>query len=1366
MKTSIWTGLAGALALSLLGACEGTRPLTYRQGDGDNLYRIADIDGATFSQQTGPRRFRGQTSRADEVIPIDGFDRINSLDAVELAFDEGFFAEVDLQDLIFYGRPEHEYRFRYQLTDDYLVLTKEAAKADLPSQELTYATKIGDDLYRVPVMGLPIELISVEVIRDPRGRDTRQVGEYTKDFKHEATHFRVDYEGIKYFDAPGKQDLLRADYFNESDEWFYTKTLVGRPIDSRAILGSTVNALKIKFARTNNSIIGVDLNIADEQQVLDPTKTITVLEFPVEWADFRTDVTSDDAYLKETKLGDENTESKFWADREYALMDFNNADRLDKAFTLDNKLEKLEIGENYLSFNIYESGTGYTYKYSMAKDHSDIQGQRMPEEDALRFHVFKEKKTVIGGAAFQQRPDVENIVFANRMFPEGDNPEIVYHLSENSPETPEFVEAAKIAVAAWDEAFQHADTGIRVRFADERVQLGDVRYNQIVLYGYEIDSRLSSGGMLLGFGPSLQDTRTGRTYSAATHIYLRAYREGLLRSIRSYVRFKLGLYEDKLQSLAGFEKYGLQPENECGLFGPEGGNSNDLLGAAAGLVDAVDTLEELKESGLDPYLAERIRQRLVRTEGHERMIENHREMEEAVYRFLTDPEDNRSLEAGGPLAVVPGECGHANVAANAGSWCRIEAACLEAGSPFKTYLDDLVAAHAADPSVMNLPGEEEALYACAQPLMKTTLISTLIHEIGHNLGLGHNFAASSDKVNHAEGYPSSSVMDYPDRDFDLFDAAGPYDVATIRYLYGRQVEATDGSMVTIQEGESADDAARREGKSLRSFRMCTDYEVLNGNLPYFNPNCVRWDHGATPDEFVQWAINKIQADIIQNGFRYNNATFGGVFGATRYFAHFRQIHDYFRYLMRREAGLYFERISNPGQPFTEEDVVAAIERTEPEVTRLEDKLAFQYWQAVKRIYAFSRFLINLPSRGCLVSDGSTVETVIEFRNLREQIYERSDVTVHSCREAAPHLGAVYDVVGLGGFSPEQVSQFQLQDLKMELEGLELDLDPDAAANGFKQKDYSSYLSGGGSVDFNPLYSSGLFALKQAALQTLLYPSGPTMAVTLAAGVSRISFMDMPDNMRQGLLSDLRDHLLQGVRAVHYDEVRFASSSEIYPHFREYEDLLQLWTFIMAQSVRDQRSVGFSDVVGRFSMYRLRNQNELSQQLGQNPRIWYWRTTTGGYVYQYDGTIAGDVLKTLHQATMATLTGASAYAMELSRNDVGNALEQALAERPAEEWEDAAYDFIADGGIIRAAFGARAPFQLQPLQQFRLRALVAAAIDEADAAATLENLLSAMDAFLNDPLMQDGAVKRLIEIQDTDNLEALQATLFNYTANFF
>jgi hypothetical protein len=1328
LKTSVLRSplLLALVCLISASGCESLLPLSWVQGAGDNLHPISDFQEQSFTATTGVKRFKGQTSRADELIVLDGFDKLNNLDAVELSFPEGLFAGIDISDFVFYGRAEHTYTFRYDFTDYYVILSKVAAAKDIPSQELTYAQALGDGQFKVPMMGLPISLFTVETVRDERGKETRKQTTYAKEYLKEATHFRTDREGVTYFETTGKQDLLPVDYFNPEDEWFFTKTLVGRPINSQDILGSQVQALKIKFARTNNSVIGVDLNIAPEQQKLDPTKTITALEFPAEWVDFRLEKSGRKALLKETKLGDKEPTSKFWKERKYALMDFNNADRLDRAFTLDNKLEKLEIGSDYLSFNIYESSTGNTYKYSLAKENRRIPGQIFHAEDASLFHIFTERKKVINSTLFTQTPDIDKIVFANRFYPDPEKKEIAYYLSHNSPDVPEFEEAVRTAITAWDSAFQQAGSDIRVRFDPRRVELGDVRYNQIVLYGYEIDSSLASGGTLLGFGPSLQDTRSGQTFSANTHIYLRAYREGLLSSIRSFVRAELGLYADKkVMSVPSFA-YADSLET---LTPPV-----QASGGMTGLVHLTNFLRS-------PTLFTDTLQR-------ENFVESVMPSDEAKRRL-----EELSAASQVKVAQRDGECGHSDVAARSTAWKKIRATCLLPGNAFNKYMTDLRGANQANPAVQNLSNEEEAVLACAQPLMKDLLISTLTHEIGHNLGLGHNFAASSDGANYAKradgtiAYPSSSVMDYPDRDYDVFSKAGPYDVASIRYLYGRKVETKTAAMISIPEGQSAVETARKAAVELKQYRMCTDYEAMSNNLPDFDPLCSRWDVGTNPREYVLWATRKIHADIIENGYRYNNVRFGGARAGLNYFLNFKQIHDYFRYLVVKQTGLHFEKMSAVSEPA----MLQAISMSS------NPALTLQYYEAVKEIFAFSREILNMSSRICVSDVSGQIKGMVEFKDLRNRIFEKHQKTVQNCVEAQA-LGL--PILATLGHTWATTPNVKLLDRGVELAGYEMDLDPNAPATVAKQTSHN-----GGYWDLR--FSSGVAALKSAALMTMVSrgddwknTAGARIAVlrtTEAAGVRGVSFVDFPW-FADKLFNDAVNRVALGMEQKYVDP----SLTGTVPFFREYEEFNYVLLRSLMTGGLDQRSPAYE-----YSL-SIRPNKEASQTTfttrygtSEEP-IWHVTNTLSQVLYSSSNTLSGRLLRVLIEANQVVavyyltqnLNAAAATANIQTRLDAVN---------PALAVEERLFQ-------ASLAYFTNQPqrLTLQPAQKGMLRTALKAALvtatpaelDPAGQAAFLKlHLSSFVKNVITNPMVMGLATK------DADNYSALVNTLNAYMTSF-
>ncbi|NTX60448.1 zinc-dependent metalloprotease [Myxococcus sp. CA051A] len=69
--------------------------------------------------------------------------------------------------------------------------------------------------------------------------------------------------------------------------------------------------------------------------------------------------------------------------------------------------------------------------------------------------------------------------------------------------------------------------------------------------------------------------------------------------------------------------------------------------------------------------------------------------------------------------------------------------------------------------------------------VERSITSIMLHEVGHTLGLRHNFSGSRVNDGSATSLASSSVMDYLDPvDRVLMDAPGVYDTSAVRYLYG------------------------------------------------------------------------------------------------------------------------------------------------------------------------------------------------------------------------------------------------------------------------------------------------------------------------------------------------------------------------------------------------------------------------------------------------------------------------------------------------------------------------------------------------------------------------------------------------------
>ena len=127
------------------------------------------------------------------------------------------------------------------------------------------------------------------------------------------------------------------------------------------------------------------------------------------------------------------------------------------------------------------------------------------------------------------------------------------------------------------------------------------------------------------------------------------------------------------------------------------------------------------------------------------------------------------------------------------------------------------------------------------------------HEVGHTLGLDHNFAASS--------YGRASVMDYPapfvkivDGKLDLSDAyakgVGPYDVVAIRYTY---------SQFASNEDVELDRIAREAPLFIRD----SDARPVSSA----HPLAAVWDNGADPVAMLKHEIEVRRIALEQFGLR-------------------------------------------------------------------------------------------------------------------------------------------------------------------------------------------------------------------------------------------------------------------------------------------------------------------------------------------------------------------------------------------------------------------------------------------------------------------------------------------------------------------
>jgi hypothetical protein len=240
------------------------------------------------------------------------------------------------------------------------------------------------------------------------------------------------------------------------------------------------------------------------------------------------------------------------------------------------------------------------------------------------------------------------------------------------------------------------------------------------------------------------------------------------------------------------------------------------------------------------------------------------------------------------------------------------------------FADDAILGTALELDKMGLSGD--ALFK----ELRTRIFRGLTdHEVGHTMGLRHNFAASSDALNYDDEfwrvignptafpeatwesehklseYAYASVMDYGARFNSDIHGLGKYDTAAIRFGYGQLIDLIDTSKVSaftgLRNGIALDDYTRlpRTTGGSDTFTTAattvapyqqfidlwtTEFRMLNTNhgsvhvLPerpykfcedFFQGNldCKTWDRGANQQEVVSNVTEQFRNYYAFNAYR-------------------------------------------------------------------------------------------------------------------------------------------------------------------------------------------------------------------------------------------------------------------------------------------------------------------------------------------------------------------------------------------------------------------------------------------------------------------------------------------------------------------
>lgn len=432
---------------------------------------------------------------------------------------------------------------------------------------------------------------------------------------------------------------------------------------------------------------------------------------------------------------------------------------------------------------------------------------------------------------------------------------VTYYMNEafNKPEYKKIKEATYYSVEAVNNALKAAGADLKVVLNEPVKDMapGDLRNNMIVLVNDPQNARV------LGYGPSIKNPETGEILKANTIMYLGTMKTSLSRDYDMIVKEKLAEQETLKQAKAPFTLANALKVKRPAATAAAEQPARDTATTTA----PAET--QLLQRGLQPIRGS-IAQNAREFVSTQKPDFTSKDMLADLIRQEMDPTRksditshmHADLQQLMSINAYPEELFNFRNAITEG----VDIAVEKYGYRLWNELSD---------------GEQAELI---ETLLPFVWIPTLIHEIGHNLGLRHNFGASEDKENFytreeldAMGVKAdwaySSVMDYGYRATRELQTMGKYDIAALKYAYAEKLELTDGNEISLSEYQAAIRNKQEDTINLKPYQYCTDEHIGS------NPNCNPFDEGSNFTEIALHALESMNHFYDRVHRRYNRRSF-------------------------------------------------------------------------------------------------------------------------------------------------------------------------------------------------------------------------------------------------------------------------------------------------------------------------------------------------------------------------------------------------------------------------------------------------------------------------------------------------------------
>ncbi|MFZ3230531.1 MAG: zinc-dependent metalloprotease [Pseudobdellovibrio sp.] len=953
-KTGITNWVVKLIAvIAFATSCTKSRDAKFAYGTGENLMSIQDFDGKEFDLKTEDEISQLSLSKSDNVTSSSASVTQHSI--------VKYKTSAELMDSSpFVGKKNFTYKIRYELTDNYLKLYKVAAKKDLSLAELTYAIEGEKGTFKVPLLGYPITGY-YKVTRDRNDLDeqTSKLIEKSETTKDSATHFKINRQGKELFKALQKIDTFPANFFD--GDWYYSETVSALNYTSQSGYGTVLSldqfgndAAKVRLKKTETGLsfynLNVDDKIAADLATRDENK-VTVISIPAKWKSFK-----QSAKGRDTSMAEEEDNSLVWNSRQFVEVDLAGASSY-LANSGNFEVRDMQIDDNYFSFTTLSKTSNEKIRHSFLKAAArNYTPKTYFAEDQSIFGFFHSKKNALSDTSDRYyEKDFNTLDLVNRYNPASEK--IEFHLSDASPDW--VMPVAVAAVDQWNKAFKKAGIKTEVTFNKERVQLGDLRYNIINLVS-QPDDAFSWGG----FGPSLDDPQTGERIASTANVNVNDTTGFLIRVMRNMADAQIGLLDKAYiigLPLPSFEAVQQTAEGESKVMlnysrSPKLAMALQKRGDTVGL-----KLVEFNKASKKGFA--------------ERQLGN--SLSKRGLKFKS--EENIGASYGNVIADINAGC-----------------------ADVKSYIEGLKSTSQKASSE-----DEYALYSkCAKKVSGNHLLGVLLHEMGHNLGLRHNFYGSVDAANFIhKSIRTSSVMEYTTSN-ESGAAVGPYDIAALRWAYNSEVETTNGSVVKIDANKPIDQSLNEKSLARKPFMYCTDENV---DIIGLDPMCARLDAGTTPLEVVKHYAADYNTSIALGNQRRDRNDMSNAMRLSdsrleRFLIPIKHIYDFYRI----QIGLF----AGKGQEYLET-------LDQDSYTRLLIKMnndpkfgpiLRQYSPAAIYAFEFLKDLAFTPDKYCVVQRDLPSSLVTEKNKsslklfnlsaIKKDIFDKQNLNVNSCQDAA------------------------------------------------------------------------------------------------------------------------------------------------------------------------------------------------------------------------------------------------------------------------------------------------------------------------------------------------------------------------------